>query len=222
MRFSLLLVLLTCGLGGCYGKTIDVGSREGTPAPAPSSSSPASPAPSSTGAPGQAVAPISVPVSHGSPYDAAVAAGAKAACAGPHGPLDPFTTVGDVKGRLVGSWFFCSTTDTQGYDKMTSIEFAPDGHWYLLEDDGHGGLVRGQGIDHEGTYDVSDDSNSAWADASADAPSQGFVGRMDGPGMIPDFVQFEAGPRRMKISVGTAGWDEWFVYIGPSVPSGAQ
>jgi hypothetical protein len=155
-------------------------------------------------------------VTHAAPYDAAVVAGAQAACKAPHGPVDPFTTVAEVRERLVGSWYFCSSTG--GNDNVTSIEFTPDDHWYYLEPDGNGGLQRGQGVDYEGTYTISP-ANSGWVDGAPDAGSDGFVGRMLGASGIPDFMQFETGPRRMQIEVGTAGFEEWFVYIGPSDPT---
>jgi hypothetical protein len=116
-------------------------------------------------------------------------AAAKAACDAAHGPADPTPTFADVEPRLIGAWYLCSEPNV--YHLTKNIEFAADGKYYVLEDDGGGGLKRTYGLDGEGTWTPSS-PDTLWLE----------------PGLFPEF---EKDPRRLRLTVATSGFENWYV-----------
>lgn len=114
---------------------------------------------------------------------------ARVACDAPHGPIDPTSTATETKERLVGAWYLCSEPNV--YYLTKSIEFRADGTFVVLADDGAGGLKRAQGLGSEGEW----------------APQDGSPWITPGP-MLPEF---EKAPRRLRITVATSGFQNWFV-----------
>jgi hypothetical protein len=148
---------------------------------------------------GGSVGDRSSPIAAGQP-DAATSTGeispervaaAKAACDGPHGPIDPTPTFADVQPRLIGAWYLCSEPNV--YYLTKNIEFAADGTYYVLADDGAGGLKRVYGLDAQGSWPPpAGNEHTLWL----------------APGLYPDF---EKDPRRLRLTVATSGFQNWYV-----------
>jgi hypothetical protein len=125
-------------------------------------------------------------------YSPAEVAAAQVACAADHGPIDPATTVAEIGVRLAGGWWLCSEPNV--FLLTEPLAFTTDGRWYRLKPTEDGGLVREQGIDHEGTYKI--DPQTLWID----------------PG--PFQAKFETSPRRFQMTVATSGFKNWYVPLG--------
>lgn len=70
------------------------------------------------------------------------------------GPAVPtIVNTNHMRAALVAQWLKCSGAPFGTFDEV-GLEFTQDDHWYKLYLDGAGGLVRGQGFDHEGTYEL--------------------------------------------------------------------
>lgn len=131
--------------------------------------------------------------------------------------LDPAPTIGDLEGKLAGSWHLCSTSGVP-VDRVQSMELAAGGVWWNLVSDGNGGLVRGQGIANSVTYVVANGTGDYEnIEAGPSTPTKGAVARFNSNGgTYHDDIAFERNPKRMQISEGTSGYIEWFVDIGPT------
>lgn len=58
-----------------------------------------------------------------------------------------------LRAALAAQWLKCAGSPFATSDEV-GIEFSDDGHWYKLDLDGAGGVKRGSGFDHEGTYEL--------------------------------------------------------------------
>ncbi|HVH47811.1 MAG TPA: hypothetical protein VM925_35995, partial [Labilithrix sp.] len=116
-------------------------------------------------------------------------AAAKAACNAEHGPVDPSPTHADVEQRIVGAWYLCS--EPNEYYLTKSLEFKADGTLVVLEPDGAGGLKRAQGLGKEASWKLTDELSN-WTES----------------GMWPEF---ETAPRRLRTTIGTWGFQNWYV-----------
>jgi hypothetical protein len=58
-----------------------------------------------------------------------------------------------MRDALSARWLKCSGMPFGTSDEV-GLEFAQDLHWYKLYLDGAGGVARGQGFGHEGTYEL--------------------------------------------------------------------
>jgi hypothetical protein len=67
------------------------------------------------------------------------------------GPLHQYTTQAELNELIVGRWVHCSGPNLMGSLEQ-GIEFALDGTYYVLVDDGEGGLTRESGFDGQGTW----------------------------------------------------------------------
>ena len=91
-----------------------------------------------------------------------MAAGAAplAVCSQPEGsPRDSFASEQQLREQLVGQWLSCNSprweTRVQNH---VGFEFTTDGKWFVLLRDKSGAIVRGQGFDYEGTFQILDTS----------------------------------------------------------------
>ena len=167
-----------------------------------------------TGAAFASNAAVSVPNAGPPPaseYTAAQVQAAQALCNAPHGLVVPATTPAQVAALVVGAWFFCGWEGAPYAGQTTSSqEFLPGGQWYALAPATNGGLVQGQGLDSQGTWDF--DSSSG----DTGCPRQGFDGVVwvnTNAGGDDDTVGFETGPRRLR-AIDTSGIGRWYVALG--------
>jgi len=72
------------------------------------------------------------------------------------GPRHDWSTLDELKQLMVGRWVQCSEHTFTAWQRGLGIEITPDGNYFLLVDDGHGGLVRGGGFLNEGTWDATE------------------------------------------------------------------
>jgi hypothetical protein len=77
--------------------------------------------------------------------------GTPAECAIPDGPLHDYSTQAELNALIVGKWAHCSGPNLMGSIER-GIEFVAGGTYYVLVDDGEGGLTREPGFDGQGTW----------------------------------------------------------------------
>jgi hypothetical protein len=133
---------------------------------------------------------------------------AQAACNAPHGLPDSPATVGDKLARLEGGWWLCST-NYPSEDHAAPVIFSTAGDAHVLVADGSGGLVEATGLDNQGTYSCTSDGKKEVAN-SEPASACNFIMWDFGGGEI----DFETSPRRMRVIVPTAAFEEWYVRLG--------
>lgn len=115
-------------LGGCSGRTLDVGDGESGAQPSGASTA------------------------------GNEAAQSLAICNSPtHGPLYAVTTNAETEAFISKRWYACPDGDGKKnlFQLMDGIELTADGKWFHLAKNASGNLEPRGGIDHEGTWEVS-------------------------------------------------------------------
>jgi hypothetical protein len=183
MSFGLCVLLVTAlGCGGDIGTDIR---------PAPSPTDPSSTAPTT--------------------YTAAQLNTAGAQCSAPHGPPDPVPSIDRLYAILVGVWYLCPSTAAVPFKPELSnngtprvgMEVTSDGHFYWLQADASGSMIRGSGLTEEGGYTFVID-NSPDTVEGLDVEMNITFGDRSFTGARPTF---ESGPRRLDLY----GFDQYFV-----------
>jgi hypothetical protein len=126
-------------------------------------------------------------------------------CAAPEGPLHDYTTAAELEALVLGKWLQCSGPRPPTLDGSRGVEFAADGRYFVLVDDGRGGLARGGGFTSEGRWDTSQATGTVVFLWFHPTPSSQFG----------DTPLFEDGPRRFAINPSHAGDLSIYVWIGP-------
>lgn len=162
--------------------------------------------------------------SYADSFTAARVQAAQARCNASHGSVIDVYTRGDVNGLVVGSWLLCAPTGTDAEGTMFSpgVTVLPDGNWVRLLPDGNGGLVRGSGVQNQGswqsncaTFGPASDTDPCGKD-SVDLQLGTVGGDLTPSGCAGGAISFEDGPRRMYY-VDDPG--EWCTtqYAGPAM-----
>jgi hypothetical protein len=167
--------------------------------------------------------------SYADSFTASQVQAAQANCDTAHGPAIHIDTPRDAKELLVGSWFLCASAGSEAAGTMFApgITLTPDGNWSRLLPDGNGGLVRGAGVQNEGSwtvwcYESGSHSDTAPCGRSGVSIRVVTVGGDETPaGCAGGLVSFEDAPRRMYIpdelglscnaQYGTKTIDIWLV-----------
>jgi hypothetical protein len=113
-----------------------------------------------------------------------------AGCDGATGTLHFLTSATDARDLTLGSWRQCGGTRIRGVNEA-GFEFTQDGVFYLLRNDGRGGLVRATGFDSQGTWGTFAnyaDDKLIYTSLHATAWGNFFE------------VAFEDNPRRMQLN----------------------
>jgi len=145
-----------------------------------------------------------------SAFTAAQVQAAQARCGLPHGPALALATQGQAKGLLEGSWLLCVDASTTMFSP--GITLMPDGSWYRLNADGSGGLLRGLGVQDQGTWSVQCTDESPLPD-SQPCPGSSITLRMDdvggdltASGCAGGTLSFESAPQRMYLPDDLGEW----------------
>jgi hypothetical protein len=72
-----------------------------------------------------------------------------------------FASEDEIREYITGQWLSCNTMglwETLESKDQVGIEFTPSGRWFTLLRDASGTVVRGNGFDYEGTFQVIDTS----------------------------------------------------------------
>jgi hypothetical protein len=104
-------------------------------------------------------------------------------------PVTPPTNGAELISMLTGDWALCDATSVFGTHEA-GFSFASDGTWYKLYAQG-GQLVRGQGFDEQGTWDL-------WSDDSGAEPQLNLT--LAGGGTIIVFPAFATNPRKVRLN----------------------
>jgi hypothetical protein len=146
------------------------------------------------------------------PFSASDVASARALCAAAHGPVDPYASAHDLGERLVGAWLHCDP-DPQFGPHWPGIELTADGLVYVLIDDGGGGLVRGLGVDNQGTWDVSvyGSQENELSSNTVDPNAQFYLDIYGAGAAGSPRPAFETNPRRLDYEEASS---KWFVPLG--------
>jgi hypothetical protein len=207
-------------LAACGGRTLDVGRTGASEGAADSGGGPAASilagVDGGSGAPAASFAPLSVQA-------------AEVRCGQPHGLAVATSAQTDAKALLVGSWFLCSPSSTGAAGTLfwPGISLEPDGQWYRLVSDGSGGLVRGAGVQNQGTWAVQCQGQAPFP-AGDPCPGAKITiklvadgGDTDPSGCGGGPISFENAPVRMYIPDQPMEWcsaqdpsvtiDLWFV-----------
>ena len=122
------------------------------------------------------------------PYD-----GPAAACGQTEQGEQTFASQAEVEQAITGRWSLCSKQSTFCTSDEQGLEIAPDHHWYKLYAD-KGQLVRGQGFDHRGTWEVLDTS-------AFNGPGVYQLNlNIDGSGTVITIPAIAVGPRKMRLN----------------------
>jgi len=117
--------------------------------------------------------------------------GAEACSASPLSIVQ-YETSTELDDLMLRQWRRCGSVQARGED--VGVEFAGDGHWYALTQDGAGNVVRRQGIDFGGTWQ--------YFPAGSNDPISGMPGGrpfLGLDGVITDPPIFTDDPRQMRI-----------------------
>lgn len=148
---------------------------------------------------------LTEPDSAAPPFSADEVAATRAGCTAAHGPVNPYTSSLALGEKLVGAWLHCSPDPTLAPD-WPGIEFTADGTVWVLIDDGSGGLVRGEGIDNQGTWDIRayGTQENQVADGTPGATYYlDIYGAQAAGSPVP---AFETSPRRLDYEEATSKW----------------
>jgi hypothetical protein len=136
--------------------------------------------------------------------------GGQAACSGVVRAdiLDQPPTFPALVEQMAGSWLLCSTTIAFadfGSVAQDGVEFTSDAHWYALEWNQLGQLVRQSAVAAEGTFATDRGSPYDWELADPDAgPSsaQSLISEVDGSGtqLEPKLVLFSPDGQTMSVN----------------------
>jgi hypothetical protein len=125
------------------------------------------------------------------PYD-----GPAAACGQPEQGEQgeqSFASQAEFEQAISGRWSLCSKQSTFCTSDEQGLEIAPDHRWYKLYAE-NGQLVRGQGFDHQGTWDVIDTS-------SFNGPGVYQLNlNIDGSGTVITIPVIAVGPHKMRLN----------------------
>ncbi|MDP9034589.1 MAG: hypothetical protein M3O50_07255 [Myxococcota bacterium] len=116
------------------------------------------------------------------------------------GLINEFNTVDEVNALVVGRWQHCSGSFFSGAPDEIGIEFTQDGSWFALVQGDGGDLVRATGLNHEGTWLVSNEGANGRGGVSVQLNiyhAQGGDG-CGGPA-------FSASPTKLDCSTSAAG-----------------
>jgi hypothetical protein len=119
-------------------------------------------------------------------------AAAAVTCDAPHGVIDT-PAHADIEARVVGAWYLCSPPNVFFLSKP--IEFNADHTYAVLLPDDAGGLTASVGLDQQGKWSLDD---------TADYIEPG-----------PMLPEFEKQPLRMRLTVATSGFRNWYVPLVP-------
>ncbi|HEY8038520.1 MAG TPA: hypothetical protein VIF15_01950 [Polyangiaceae bacterium] len=190
------LLLTAAILAGCSAQILPVGSTDDGGPPADASDAGLLPVDAATP----------------STFTAAQVSAARSNCSLPHGPIDGYVTPDELRAHVAGAWLLCGTTQ---FEDLSGI-FTADGNWNALVADGKGGLLEGQGVTNQASFQVIllDDAGTTCAPVldSSSTPGGCILDFRTAAGGISQFsVSFETSPRRMLVGSGT----DWYVALQP-------
>ena len=137
-----------------------------------------------------------------------------AACAAPHGAsLGVPHTAAAFTSVVARRWFICGydATSRSGLVSHEGLELTPEGHWYYLKSDGHGGYERDVGADADGPWFVySSTAHGLVPQSDATVADTVYLHWDDHRGGLDLRTTFESSPLRMKTWNGV---DLWFVAL---------
>lgn len=113
------------------------------------------------------------------------------ACPESPGPRHAWSTGDELEQLIVGRWVQCSQETVVVVARSQGLDITADGLYFLLFDDGQGGLTRRSGFENEGTWNVSGPTDTQPFLALWPTPNTEFLG----PPM------FEDGPRRFALGL---------------------
>jgi hypothetical protein len=113
------------------------------------------------------------------------------------------STYGEMRALIQRSWLACSVepcdpgVDASSDPLVQSKVFQADGTFHNLGLDAQGGLVRINGVDNTGTYQLSDGKGPQPDGASLNSDTNLYMG-IDGGQWNAGWASFETSPSRMK------------------------
>jgi hypothetical protein len=125
-------------------------------------------------------------------------------CAAPDGPRHDYTTASELDVLILGKWRQCSGPTPPTLENSRGIEFDADGRYFVLVEDGKGGLARGTGFSSEGKWDTTQATETEVLFSLRPTPSTSFG----------DPPLFEDDPRRFAFDPSHAGASSVYVWIG--------
>jgi len=126
-------------------------------------------------------------------------------CAAPDGPRHDYATAAEVDVLVLGKWQQCSGPTPPTLENSRGIEFVADRRYFVLVDDGNGGLARGTGFSSQGEWGTDQVSEGDVFLDLFPTPSSAFG----------DTPLFEDSPRRFALNPSHAGAPSIYVWIGP-------
>ncbi len=190
-----LMVTWMMSLPGCWGSTVDVPGSCACDAglsypesgakvpPASSGQAPWSPIYGDGGTP----AVVQLPATDGGSCTT------EEVCSLGEAPVPPPTSAADMVSMMTGDWALCGTTSVFGTQEA-GFSFVADGTWYKLYSRG-GQLVRGLGVDEQGTWAIID---ASVMNGPGSEPQLNLT--LAGGGGIGLFPAFATNPRKMRLN----------------------
>jgi hypothetical protein len=183
-------------LGGCGGRTTDIGGVHPVPSGVGSGSGGGSDQGATVGSAGSTAA-AGGGAGSGAGGSGTGAGGSRAisiSCGTRGDPLDT-SQLADLKQHILGQWEYCSGPLLFAR-QHAGIEFTADYQWYFLQVDASGELVRGSGFGGQGTW--------SFIDASLMNGPGDFAYQLNldisGGGFNPTFLKFAANPTSMRVN----------------------
>lgn len=115
-----------------------------------------------------------------------------ASCSQPEGPLHAYSTVSEFNALAIGRWVRCSGPKII-QSEQAGIEFDADGSYFVLADDGHGGVTKLTGFGNQGMWDGSQETATTVQWNIHPMPNAGTGGA----------ALFEDNPRRFSMETVT-------------------